>query len=60
MLSTLHTRLRAHRAPGIPRALFSEGAGPKSKPRAKNVLRDREGMAHRHCDPLAPRNDVSG
>jgi hypothetical protein len=30
----LHTRLRAHRAPGIPRALFSEGAGPKSKPRA--------------------------
>src|SRR5258708_20232275 len=26
---------RAHRAPGIPCALFSEGAGSKSKPRAK-------------------------
>src|ERR1700676_4026472 len=31
----LHARLRAHRAPGIPCALFAEGAGPKSKPRAK-------------------------
>ena len=30
-----HARLRAHRAPGIPCALVSEGAGPKRKPRAK-------------------------
>src|ERR1700688_2990555 len=36
---------RAHRAPGIPRALFSEGAGPKSKTRAKSVLRDRESVS---------------
>src|SRR4029453_319344 len=35
VLSTLHTRLRALRAPGIPCALCPSGAGIQSKTRAK-------------------------
>src|SRR5665213_922001 len=33
----LHARLRAHRAPGIPRALCSQRVGNKWIPRAKNA-----------------------
>jgi hypothetical protein len=36
--------LRAHRAPGIPCALFQEDATLNIKPRAKNTRRDREVM----------------
>src|ERR1700676_3694337 len=42
-----------HRAPGISCALFSEGAGPKSKPRAKK--RAARSRSHAQCAPLPPR-----
>src|SRR5258706_14891286 len=36
VLSTLHTRLRAHRAPGIPCALCNRRTGNSGKPRAQS------------------------
>src|ERR1700724_4066265 len=44
----LHTRLRAHRAPGIPCALSSEGAGLKRKPRAKTCGEIAKSCPSRH------------
>ena len=50
MLSTLHTRLRAHRAPGIPRALFSEGARTKEQTSRKKTCCEIADSRHRHCE----------
>src|SRR5712672_1190222 len=41
VLSTLHTRLRAHRAPGIPCALCNRRTGNSGKTRAKGAARSR-------------------
>ncbi len=57
----LHTRPRAHRAPGIPCALNSERAGNKSKPREKSIRRDREVVSCRHCEePSCPPKPAFG
>src|SRR6202030_1262594 len=55
----LHTRPRAHRAPGIRCALCLEG-GTKSNTRAKKIMRPaREVMSSRHCeDPLRQSNPL--
>ena len=48
MLSTLHTRLRVHRAPGIPCALCLEG-DIDSKPRTHCAARSRTCISQRGC-----------
>ncbi len=47
---TLHTRLRTHRASGVPRALSQEGNGPNGirRPRASNNRGDGACLLRRH------------
>src|ERR1700736_1704025 len=54
VLSTLHARLRAHRAPGIPCALIFRRPEVHDKPHA-NLRRDREAVSS-----LLPRPVLTG
>jgi hypothetical protein len=52
-----HTRLRAHLAPGIPRALCWQRVRCSGQDSRENARRDREAVSRRHCEEQKRRSN---